>query len=248
MHLDILKTYWDTSWTDLQTIRQHAWGGTVQHRFIDTIDKTLYFKRFSIRNPRYLHKPPRARATVLKELTIYRLGFSTAPIMGLIEKRVAGVLWDSAVISEELIDAQPAFMWLNPQGKQRVISEVQRETLVTSIGNSVGAWHNAGLFHGDMHMGNIMCSLNNKDEVTVSWLDNEEGKVYSRIPEAKRQNDLGHIARFAFLTPEHEQRLFWETYTRTCMISGDEKRNLTDRIISDANRYWKKKGIDYSVG
>lgn len=246
VHLDILKTYWTNPWADLAIARLHAWGGNVKHRYDASIEKRLFFKRFSIKNPRYLHKPARARATVVTELHLNEQGFNTASLVGLIEKRVAGILVDSAVISEELVGATPAYRLFNPIENQPALTDTQRNALVIAIGQCVGDWHNTGLFHGDMHMGNIMCAVDDEEKVIIYWIDNEEGRAYTEIPASKRLDDLEHLARFTHHLKTSDLRLFWETYVDTCEMDAEVAKRLAHTLRQKTIWYQRKKRINYS--
>ncbi len=245
-HLDILKTYWNNPWPTLQVAREHKWGGNVLFGEVPNMSTELYFKRFKITNPRYIHKPSRAKTTVTNELYMQSLGFHTPPLFGLIEKRVGGVRVDSAVIHHALTDAYPAYSWINPPDGFRQISQCERDAFVKAIAQSTADFHRASLFHGDMHVGNIMCGFVDASDITIYWLDNEEGKKYSTLPFTKRANDLKHLFRFTHLVPKEEQQLFWNTYKELCDLDEQEINTLSQQLNHETSKFWRKKGIDYS--
>ena len=244
--LAMLKGYWTSPWPTLQCVREHKWGGHVLHGTPPSMDTELYFKRFAIKSPRYIHKPSRARATVLNERRMRSLGFNTAPLVGLIEKRVAGILVDSAVISEALCTAHPAYAWYNTKEAHRLTESIERKHLTESIAQCIAAFHSAGLFHGDMHVGNILCDTQDASNIQIYWLDNEEGKHFSTLPWSKRIHDLTHILRFTHFVPKEEQKIFWDTYTKHSKLAPPEVTTLTQTLMHQTRRFWKKKKINYS--
>lgn len=236
----VLERYWHDDLEGLKRYRIHKWGGTVDAGPIETFGSTLFFKRFSIRGLRYLHKPARARASVIQEEKLRQAGFIAAPVVGLIERRTCGVLLDSALICAELIGFHPLYLFLNDGKTRDAMTLQQRRGLATALGHQIGAWHNAGFFHGDMHSGNIMCTCEDND-FTFSWLDNEEGKQFQQLPLHKRLHDLDHISRSDYDIPLTDRFRFWEAYATECGFDPQTKKSMVRKIAGMTQRYRARK-------
>ena len=239
--LQTMVDYWAGNVHDKSRVRSHRWGGYIEKAHYGPLDRLLFFKRFSIRNPRYLHKPLRARGTILQEERIQKAGFNTARIVGLAERKVLGITVDSAVVHEAVTGATPAFWLLHKKPYRSKLSLHECRTLAFGLGTHVGRWHNAGLFHGDMHAGNMFCRIH-EESIDVWWLDNEEGTQYPSIPISKRIHDLDHMSRFKYNMPDTDRMRFWETYTRECGISGEERKQLARHLTRKTAKYLRKKG------
>lgn len=241
--LAVLQQYWAGQLTDLRHCRKHKWGGHVRSGHFDAFDGTIFFKRFSITSARYLHKPPRARVSVAQHQRLEEAGFITPSLLGLIEHRVCGVLKDSALVCGELVGFRALHVYLNDGAVRDALTREQRRELVNSLGHVVGRWHTQGFFHGDMHSGNIMCRIMN-GAFEFSWLDNEEGRHYARLPQRKRFDDLNHLNRSDYDAPVTDRLRFWRTYTKECGFGMDVSRLLSRKLATSALRYRARKEAD----
>lgn len=240
--LAVLQRYWNDTLSDLAHVRMHKWGGSVKKTYLEEFGSTLFFKRFSIRNLRYIHKPPRARASVNQEEKLQRAQFNTATVVGLIESKTCGVLLDSVLIFEEMAGFSPLHRFLNHGSTRDAMDLNQRRQLACALGRLVGAWHNAGFFHGDMHSGNIMCRLD-RDGFTFSWIDNEEGRQFKHLPMRKRMHDLDHMSRSDYDVPATDRFRFWEAYARECGFDRQLRAETMRKLTRMTKRYRARKKI-----
>lgn len=234
--LAVLRRYWNDKISNLEHVRIHKWGGTVKKTYLEEFGSTIFFKRFSIRNPRYIHKPPRARASLNQEEKLQQAKFYTAPAIGLIEKKTCGVVYDSVLIFEEMADFLPLHHFLNDGETRDAMNLNEQRRLAFALGRLIGAWHTAGFFHGDMHSGNIMCKLEN-EEFFFGWIDNEEGWQYTRLPMRRRVHDLDHMSRSYYDAPATDRFRFWEAYARECGFDERFGCELMRKIAGMTKRY-----------
>jgi tRNA A-37 threonylcarbamoyl transferase component Bud32 len=234
--------YWRNELPGLATVKQHAWGGITQCGMLPEANGRFYFKRFAITGARYLHKPPRARHTVVHQAALRVLGFDTPDVVCLIERRCLGLLTASAIVTADLGNATFSLNSIVNCGAGNLIpAHDERRQLLRALGSAVGRRHAAGLFHGDLHLGNIFARRADGG-FQFFWIDNEEGQRYHRLPMRRRLHDLDHINRFRHRVSLSERMLVWKAYAATAGIPPDAQRRIQRRTMRKSRRFWQKKG------
>ena len=228
---------WNGTADGLAVQREHDWGGRVLIGRMPGCDRLLVFKHFAIRRPRYIYKARRARHTLLHEEKIRSAGFATARGLCLIEKRVAGVPVASMVVSEAIENVDSVSDLINESS----VSAAQREALLQAFAAEVGRWHRAGLFHGGMHINNILCRRANGEYAFV-WIDNEEGRAFDAVPEGKRVHDLVHINRYRHNLTRAERLEMWRVYLRTTGVAAHQGSGLLRQVVDRSLAYRRRHG------
>ena len=241
--LQAARKLWDGEYENWELRRSHKWGGQVRIGRVDALNRTCVFKRFSIRSPRYFHKPYRARRTFAQEQIIRQCGFQAAEPLCLIERKAFGVVLESALLFEAAEDGGPAYYLINrPELGFNTVREKRRD-LITSLGKEVGRWHASGFFHGDLHPGNVF-ALPKENGVEFYWVDNEEGRHYDRLPDVKRLHDLDHMNRLEYNVSATDKWRFWDAYAAECGMSREEKKIWAWRVMRRSRTFKKKRGLD----
>ncbi len=239
--LELAQDYWRGDLPGLIPVKKHDWGGRVEKAQVGSDQKLHYFKRFEIRSPRFIHKPPRARNTLLQETRINDLGFHAARAICLVEHRWAGITLASAVISEAIEDTASLFQLINdPQHGYQDDRRKKRE-LLRAFGQEVGRWHHAGLFHGDMHLNNVLCRFGD-DGVHFFWVDNEEGQRFKCLPFRRRVHDLNHINRYNHRITLSDRMRLWKAYLQEEPLSPAEQKRVVRQVMARSQAYQKKRG------
>ncbi len=238
--IEIAKQYWNAELPGMVEIKSHAWGGITQSGQVPGVG-TCYFKRFSIRSLRFIHKPIRGRHTLKHQEQVSELGFDVPEVVCLIERRKAGIVLESAVIASELKDQHSLNSILNLGNGDIVRSRSDKRELLRTLGREVGRRHALGLFHGDLHLGNIFCKRA-ENRFALSWIDNEEGSCWKHLPMRLRLHDLDHINRFKHKLSLSERMLVWKTYVLAAGLPIRLQRKVLRRVIGKSQRFWRKKG------
>jgi tRNA A-37 threonylcarbamoyl transferase component Bud32 len=238
---DLIKRYLNDDLPGTTTVRAHKWGGRVVSAPVPPTGRTFFFKSFPANSPRFLHKPLRARHTLLQEDRLRAAGFAAPRSIGLALKRRAGVLVDSLVVSESAGDL-PSLATLINDGEDAVRDRSLRRTLLKAAATEIGRFHRSGLFHGDMHLNNLLCRQSD-GEFTFVWIDNEEGRSYESLPDEKRIHDLNHLNRQRHTLSRSERMLMWKTYIdATNVLSQDRAASILRKTISQSQAYMRKRG------
>ena len=238
----LATSYWRGDLDSEMTIaRQHKWGGKVLRYHPTSSDEPIYLKRLSIRGPRYLHKPRRARHTILQQEQMAAAGFHVPESLFLVERIRAGVVTDSAVAMKGLGAMPSVFALINRPDDAHHLTTSEKRSMLMALGREVGKMHRAGLFHGDMHLNNVLYRTD-EEEITFSWIDNEEGRRFSRLPFRCRVHDLNHINRYRHAMTLTDRMRIWRGYLAEAGLSKREATTLARRVIAHTQAYQKKRG------
>ncbi|MBN1270506.1 MAG: hypothetical protein JXB04_13030, partial [Kiritimatiellae bacterium] len=155
-----------------------------------------YFKRYFLRDWRdvlkHLFRPARARRALLAGEQVAALGFQVPPPLCLIEERRLGRTRASALITAAVENAPDVRAWLNRPELGLAGNRDRKRAFLRAFARDVGAWHKAGLYHGDMRLGNILARERDGD-FTFVWLDNERTRRYARLPDSRRIRNLMQV-------------------------------------------------------
>ena len=238
--VDLATRYWDDALDGLTQIKRHGWGGVTHSCKVPGFGK-CFFKRFSIRSFRFLHKPLRARNTVRLQAHAATQGLGVPETLCLVERRRAGIILESLVVLGEVKDSLSLHSVLNLGNGDIVRSCSDRRELLRTLGREVGHRHAAGLFHGDLHLGNVFCRRTSGG-FALSWIDNEEGAICRHIPMRMRLHDLDHMNRFKHELSFTDRMVAWKAYVETTNWSSRRQRRILRRVIHKSQRFWRKKG------
>ncbi len=238
----LATSYWRGDLDSEMTIaRQHKWGGKVLRYRPSSSGEPIYLKRLSIRSPRYLHKPRRARHTILQQERMAAAGFRVPASLLLVERTRAGVVTDSVVALKGLGAMPSVFGLINRPDDTQRLTTAEKRSMLTALGREVGRMHRAGLFHGDMHLNNVLYRIN-EEGITFSWIDNEEGRSFSRLPLRCRVHDLNHINRYNHAMTLTDRMRIWRAYLDEADLPKGVATVLARRVIAHTRAYWKKRG------
>lgn len=233
--------WWRRHLHGLEQVRDHHWGGRVECGMAGADGTLCYFKRFTARNPRYLYKVQRARHAVVHEHHIRRFGFNVPDTVCLLERRRFGIVVESGMLSLAVRDSHKVSQIFNAGAGGLIQSTADKRHLLRRVAEEVGRWHNAGLFHGDLHLGNLFCQRQG-DQFRFYWLDNEEGRIYRRLPVSRRVHDLNHIVRQRHRLTVTDRMRLWKSYVRVTDLSGAEQEKVLRAVARKSRAFWKKKG------
>jgi hypothetical protein len=146
-------------------------------------------------------------------------------------------LRQSALVTEAIKDAPSVSYWIN-QGFAD--SPELRQRFLPAFGHVAGALHSKGLHHGDMRLGNILCSFSN-GEFVFYWLDNERTKRYAILPLSRRVNNLVQVNMEPGLSPMDRME-FWNAYIEKNNLSARQEKELMRKVIRKTRKRWEKKG------
>jgi len=138
-------------------------------------------------------RPCRAERAFKAGRMLKRYGFFTPDIVAVGRKTFAGIPTGNFLITSQVENSVPLYKMLD-------IDISQKQQLIKQFGQTVGRMHAAGIFHGDLRLGNVLVkpvvSLSNpKDDnrFVFIFLDNERTKKYDKLPHRLRLKNLVQV-------------------------------------------------------
>lgn len=230
---------WEEQLAGWTVVRRHEWGGRVYRGRFDPEGPEFFFKKLCVRNPRYFHRPRRARSTWRHESRMSEAGFNTQRLVALMEYRRMGLLVASGLLSEAVPDCVKLYDLLN--AGQISMSLREKRSLLRALGKEVGRLHGAGFYHGDMHLGNILCQ-NAGGTVRFFWIDNEKGQRRDPLPFRLRVDDLCQMIKYKKLLSDTDLMRLWKAYCGEIRLEESEARSVVRTVLDKSQRLWNRRG------
>lgn len=242
--IDAAKRYWTGTMDDLTPVSSSRYA--VVHRGMPFPDgPNCYFKRFLLRNGRdyfkHIFRSSRARRALIGGQAVRSRGFRAPRGYCLIESRRFGRTVESALVMEAVDDCPAVSAWIRNADPISPDERAERRQLLKAFGSEVGAWHTAGLYHGDMRLGNILCRVRN-GSFDFIWLDNERTRMYRDLPLRRRLQNLVQVNMMHQGMSRTDRLRLWKSYADTAGIPERSRRELARRVAELTRLRWTKRG------
>jgi tRNA A-37 threonylcarbamoyl transferase component Bud32 len=200
----------------------------------------FYLKRFLARGWRdralALVRASRAMRDWRGSRLVAAAGIGVPRLRCVIEERAFGIRTAGVSISEAIEPAATVHAELFLGAGLESLGPAERRLLLGAFARNVGAWHRAGLCHGDMHMANVLCRR--EDGVwRFWWLDHEnsmrDGSIRAR---ARNLTDINRNPRVATT----DRFRFWRAYCEAAAIPAADREALLREVIRRSRRRWKR--------
>ena len=206
---------------------------------------SVYLKQYFYRSRwdfvKHLFRPGRGRRDFRASLMLQSNGFNTPEIIAFGEKRIGFCCRKTFLITGELKTARPihqvvAYIGRKPGGQW----QADRKEFISSFGRTIGQMHNAGIFHGDLRLGNILAEKGD-DGWRFFFIDNERTKKYSHIPLKLRRKNLVQLNMIGGNVSERDRLQFFASY-----ISQDPSIRLKSKELLEVviQKTAKRKGVN----
>ncbi len=204
-----------------------------------------YFKRYKLRGAgdtcKRLLRASRAQLALNGGALAARHGFHAPEPVCLIEARKGPFGFESALITLE-ISAAPTLRQLLKDRAYGLAGDYERKrALLRALGREVGAWHQAGLYHGDMRAGNILVRPT-AGAWDFFWLDNERNRHFTSLPEKRRLRNLMQLAMESKAVSTTDSMRFWRAYAAAVGLPRRSEKQTLRRIIRWTRHRWQRRG------
>ncbi len=199
-----------------------------------------FFKRFLVRNRRdgikHFIRRSRARRALDASAGLLARGFSAPAHVCIIELVRCGFVCQSALVSEDLSHTRPVLDAL----RDDTFTDAARRRLVVRTAGEIARLHRAGIYHGDLRMGNIFYTQTS-DKFNFCFIDNERTRIYGRLPLGRRICNLVQVNMTRWSVTTTDRLRFWRAYLQHSDLSGEQARRVFDRTMKKTTKRWKHK-------
>lgn len=237
------RSFHEGSLKGLEKVRS-ARTSEVYRGALESVEGTYFFKRYLDRDRtdvlKNFFRSSRARRALLNDEQCSALGFHLPPSACLLEVYRGGLLRYCALVSRAIEEAPNLRDWLmNPELGLTGQRETKRMFL-RAFAHELGAWHRAGLYHGDLRLSNVL-ARRDREAWTFYWLDNERNGRYARLPRRARVNNLMRVNFEPCSVSATDRMRFWKTYVEHTGLSKREAqavlKGVTEKTYNRRKRY-----------
>lgn len=209
-------------------------------------ESSLYYcKRFLMRGPmdslKHLVRKSRAARAVSGAALFEHAGFSTPRVVCKIEERRAGLIRRSGLITEAVIEAPALNEWIRDEKLGATTGWRRRRRFLRELGSEVGRLHHAGIYHGDMRHGNVLCKAVD-DSWQFTWLDLERSRGFRRLPLDRRVRNLAQLNVWPDDVTLGDRWAFWLEYVKASKLDPATAKRVVPRVISETLKRWLQWG------
>jgi tRNA A-37 threonylcarbamoyl transferase component Bud32 len=162
-------------------------------RFHD-IERCVYFKQYLCRSAfdfiKHLVRPSRARRAFKATLILEQNGFEAPAVVAMGERKFSFLERENFLLTLEAEDTKQ-IKQLIPESLENFTKEQLHDMreLIRTFGHTVGKLHAAGIFHGDLRLGNVLVRRE-KSDWHIFFIDNERTRKFRRLPARLRLKNL----------------------------------------------------------
>lgn len=191
--------------------------------------RRLFYKEYLYRSiwdfVKHIFRPGRAKRAYQAGLMLQQNGFDVPEVIALGERRNGFFCTKSFLLTREVENAQQIYRCI-PESRGNLTKKALRDKreLIRAFGRTVGRMHAAGIFHGDLRLGNVLAR-----QVENTWqfffLDNERTKKFHRLPARLRLKNLvqTNMHTTGFATNADRLRFFKAYLAKNKMLKNNWK-------------------------
>lgn len=194
------------------------------------IERCVYFKQYLCRSAfdfiKHLVRPSRARRAFEATLMLERNGFEAPVIVAMGEYKSGFLDRGNFLVTVEVEGAKQIHQFI-PDKLENFTKEQLNDLreLIRAFGHTVGKLHAAGIFHGDLRLGNVLAKRE-KDGWHFFLIDNERTRKFPRLPARLRLKNLvqANILISDCITKTDRMRFFKSYLRQNIDIHGRHKK------------------------
>jgi len=210
---------------------KHGPHRTVYHVTLPRLD--FYLKHFRLMDMRAwlreLFRPPKARMEFDRALGVAGRAIATIRPLGVGVGIAGRAPANSFLIVESLPDVEPLNVFLEDtlSTLPRVRRTQLRQKLAEELGGMIARIHQAGVYHEDLHSGNILIGLDPGDRIRLYMIDLHAVHLGKRLNWWTARANLVILNRWFILRAERTDRFrFWKAYFQACGPEFAKKQHI----------------------
>lgn len=117
----------------------------------------------------------------------------TSEVTAIVKNRILGPIYKCRLISKEITGAIDLMeLLLNPEKNKLV---VRKRQIINRVAKAVKEMHDAGIYHADLHLKNILVQSAAGGKVNVYIIDLDKSRQYEKINLHKRMENIMRLDR-----------------------------------------------------
>ncbi len=137
------------------------------------------------------------RLRPLRELSICeaagKSGIKTSEVVAIVKNKILGSLYKCRLISREITGAIDLMeLLLKPETDKLV---ARKRQIINKVAEAVKKMHDAGIYHADLHLKNILVQFAECDSVDAYIIDLDKSRQYEKIDLHKRMRNIMRLDR-----------------------------------------------------
>ena len=197
---------------------------------LDDKERCFYFKQYLYRSVldfiKHLVRPSRARRAFKAALMLERNGFEAPLIVAMGERKSSFLDRENFLLTVEVEDAKQIRQFI-PDNLEDFTKEQLKDMreLIRAFGHTVGRMHAAGIFHGDLRLGNIL-ARREKNGWHFFLIDNERTRKFRRLSARLQLKNLVQVNMLISdcITKTDRMRFFKSYLQENIDIHGRHKK------------------------
>ncbi len=209
-----------------------VYTSTAQHKgSLVSVHVKHYLSRSPLDPFKHLLLGGRGRRAFEASLMLRHNGFDSPQPLVFIERHEGPFRMDNVLVTETISHA----LQLNTQLMKLVADSSpsgreQRGSIIRQLGAVVGRMHKAGIFHGDLRLGNVLLQKN-EGSFRFYFIDNERTRKYDRLPLRLRIRNLVQINMFRSGITNTDRARFWAAYVKETQATQEESRRWIRSVL-----------------
>lgn len=176
------------------------------------------------------------RLRPLKELSICEVasksGVKTTEVIAIVKNKIMGPLYKCQLVSKEITCAIDLMvLLLNPEKIQFI---AQKRQIINKVAKAVKEMHDAGIYHADLHLKNILVQFAEGGEINVYIIDLDKSKQQEKISIYKRMKNIMRLDRSVEKMLRGNRDTFGETFLFP--ISKTDKLRFLKEYAASGNK------------
>ena len=133
----------------------------------------------------------------LRELSICEVArrghINTTEIIAIIKNKIVGPFYKFQLVTREITNSVDLIeLLLSPEKNQL---DIKKKEIINKLAMAVKEMHDAGIYHADLHLKNILVQSDEGENVNVYIIDLDKSKQYEKISFQRRMKNIMRLDR-----------------------------------------------------
>ena len=139
-----------------------------------------------------------------------RGGIKTTEIIAIVKNNIFGPLYKFRLVTKEITESIDLIELVLHSGENQLFE--QKKQIINELAKAVNDMHNAGIYHADLHLKNILVKSDPGGGVHVYIIDLDKSKQYEKISFQRRMKNIMRLDRSVVKMRRKNRGLFSETF------------------------------------